>query len=144
MVPTGATPHADDPTTWDVSCDDATLYTGGLDGRTLTHYTATIDAAGNIDGQYDEWFYGTYSGEDGSFGGIHTVGTFSVDGKTSTATYHAKIVGGTCSFAGAKGTIAVDMAVAVNGGYVVTLIRPNPAPVPAPTCNPIDPVPLSA
>ncbi len=142
-APTGATPHADDPTTFDISCDGGSLFTGGLDGHTVFHWAGTMDAAGNIAAQYDEWFYGTYSGEDGSFGGIHAVGTFSVDGKTSTFTAHARIVAGTCSFAGAGGTFDANGLSVSPGGYVITLIRPNPAPVPAPTCNPIDPVPVS-
>ena len=140
-VPRDVTPHAGDPTKFDASCDLKSTYTGGLVGGPVGHMKITVDTvSGNMSGTMDEWFYGTYSGEDGSFGGIHFAGSFFVDGKTNTLWGTGKILGGTCSFTGSQGTLRFD-GVGVYGGFVWQLTRPNPAPVSAPTCNPIDLVP---
>ena len=141
-VPRAVTPHAGDPTKFDGSCYFGSTYTGGLVGHTAGHMTVTVDAiSGNMSGKFDEWFYGTYTGDSGSYGGVHYAGSFFIDGQTSTLWGTGKILGGTCSFADSKGSLRFD-GMDVYGGFVWQLTRPNPAPVPAPTCNPIDPVPF--
>lgn len=134
-------PHADDPTTFDFSCGIASVYSGGLDGHTLGNMTGTIDVSGNTVGTYDEWFYGTLSSEDGTLGGIHYQGWFAVDGKTNGFRGGAKIVGGTCSFAGAAGAFAFS-GISVAGGWSMQLVRPEPKPAPSATCDPVDPNPV--
>jgi hypothetical protein len=136
-VCSAATPHAGDPTKVDVECDATSTYTGGLDGETRDHLAATIDlASGDTDGVFDEWFYGAYSGEDGSLGGLHYRGTFVIDGATSTFHATAKIFEGTCFFQGSRGTATFD-GNAAYGGFVMKLIHPKPAPESSPTCNPL-------
>lgn len=137
ILPGDVTPHPDDPTQIDFTCTYSVLYAGGFDGRTVGTLTATADATtGNMGGDFEEWFYGTYSGEDGSFGGIHYAGTFTVDGKTSTFTALARIDAGTCSFAGAGGRASFD-GMATHGGFVFELERPAQPPDSSPTC-PVD------
>jgi len=141
-VPTDVRPHADDPTKFDASCDLGSTYTGGLVGHTAGYMTITVDTlSGDVSGTFDEWFYGTYTGDSGSYGGLHYVGSFFLDGATNSLGGTGEIVGGTCSFTGSSGTLRFDGA-NVYGGFVWQLTRPNPTPVPAPTCNPIDPVPV--
>jgi hypothetical protein len=137
-VCSAATPHSGDPTKVDVACDASSTYTGGLDGETRDHLTATVDlATGDItEGAFDEWFYGTYSGEDGSLGGLHYAGSFFIDGKTSSFHATAKILGGTCFFKGSRGTVNFD-GMEVYGGFVMKLIRPAPVPASDSTCNPL-------
>jgi len=140
-VPRDVKPHAD-PTKFDVTCYVGSTYTGGLVGHTAGHMRVTVDTVtGNMSGTADEWFYGRYPGDDGSYGGIHFTASFSIDGKTNSLRGTGKIVGGTCSFTGSKGTLSFD-GFDVYGGFIWQLTRPNPKPVSSPTCNPIDPVPV--
>jgi len=142
-VPQSYTPHTDDPTTFDVTCDFGSLWTGALEGHTLGRFTATMDVvSGDISGFADEWFYGTYTDEPGSFGGIHISAPFFIDGSTSTLREQAAIIEGTCSFAGSSGMFTFN-GTSVFGGFVAQWTRPEPAPPPAPTCNPVTPAPVS-
>lgn len=130
--PQSLRPRGSPPSSITLSCTGTTLWNGGWTGRTVLKVTATIDARGNITGTADEWFYGVYT-PDNSVGGLHWVGRFGVQGGQFWAT--ARIVGGTCSFAGSRGSGSFD-GYQLNGGYTFSWIRPVRKPAPA-TCNPL-------
>jgi hypothetical protein len=136
LPPQSFAPDAGDPTHAAFACGIGSFYTGGLNGHTVGSMTGTIDLSGNIAGTYQEWFYGSYSGEDGSFGAIHFVGVFSIDGKTNGFIAKGRIVEGTCSFSSATGTLdAAGQSVA--GGLTVVLTRPVATRASSAACNPV-------
>ena len=115
------------------------MYDGDFTGRTIIHYRTQIDSTTfRISGQFDEMFIGTYAG-DHSVGALHTKGTFTID---ENGAFHAlaRIVSGTCSWAGSTGSITYD-GYQTNGGYVGQWVRPVVRPAADPTCNPVDWVP---
>ena len=127
-----------DPTTFALDCRGLnSIYTGGFTGQTTSHLKFTIDVYGNIEGTFDEWFYGRYMG-DGTLGELHVRGTFSIDGATSGFVAEADIVDGTCGFVGSTGTATFD-GHSLFGGYTFRWTRPTPPVTPDPTCNPVDP-----
>ncbi|MCA1831185.1 MAG: hypothetical protein ABR548_11035 [Actinomycetota bacterium] len=127
-----------DPTVFAIDCKGTgSIYTGGFTGHTLIQIVGTLDVYGNINGNYNEWFYGSYLG-DGSQGGLHTRGTFSINGETAEFFAAARIVDGTCGFAGSTGTFTAD-GNSFTGGFTATWYRPSPLPTADATCNPVDP-----
>jgi hypothetical protein len=130
-----------DPTTFTVDCRGVnSIFTGGFTGQTLSHLVYTMDVSGNIQGTYDEWFYGRYMG-DGTQGELHFKGTFSGDGDTAEFFAEAQIVDGTCGFAGSTGTFTAD-GTTLFGGYTANWIRPKAPVPPDATCDPVDPASL--
>lgn len=99
-----------------------------VDGSFMGHSVATtitkVNSNTGATGTFDEWIYGMYWG-DGSVGGLHVRGTFtisSVDGGFSST---GTIVGGTCDFAGSTGTLN-STGYGVTGGYSGSWILPAP------------------
>jgi hypothetical protein len=122
-----------------LECWGGSVWDGGWSGHTIIHLIATVDMAGRFAGTYQEWFTGTYLG-DNSYGGIHTRGHFSID-ENNQFIAQAKIVGGSCGFAGSSGSVAYD-GNSVHGGFVGEWFRPPTKPGPA-TCVPERPSPLT-
>lgn len=125
-----------DPIAVQVTCYGGGAYwNGGFTGHTIVKVQATMDADGNLKGTYDDWFYGSYTG-DYTVGELHFKGTFRTEGSQFFA--EAKIVDGTCGFAGSTGT-ATYYGNGMLGEYKAEWIRPKTPVAPDPTCNPIDP-----
>jgi hypothetical protein len=135
-IPLGAGTGADGSV--DLVCSGGSIWDGDFLGRTVIYMRQTIDSASHVTGTYEEFFVGTYAG-DQSRGGIHTKGYFVVDEKNSFYA-RAEIVGATCDWAGSSGSMVADGFV-VNGGYVVTWNRPPASAASDPACNPVDWVP---
>ena len=119
----------------DITCTGTTLWNGGFTGRTVITVQARIDARGNIVGTADEWFYGIYTA-DNTLGGLHMTHRFSVDGATGGFVSEATLSGGTCGFAGSKGT-GTFIGHSLFGGYSWSWKRDPAAANAAPTCNPL-------
>jgi hypothetical protein len=75
-----------------------------------------------VSGTIDEWLYGM-SWADGSIGGLHFTGSYSISSTDGGFAATATIVGGTCDFAGSSGTLSFTGYTA-NGGYSGTWILP--------------------
>jgi hypothetical protein len=122
--------------TMEVTCTGTTFWNGGFTGRTVITVQAHVDASGNIVGTADEWFYGMYI-PDHTIGGLHMTHRFSVDGATSSFISEATLTGGTCAFAGSRGT-GTFIGHSTFGGYTWSWRR-DPAAAAAPaTCNPLE------
>jgi hypothetical protein len=91
-----------------------------IQGVALLHVSSGV-----LSGTYTETFYGTYV-KDQRTGTLTTKGRF---GTTEQQTFfaRARIVGGTCGFAGSGGWMSYDGA-SVHGGYVGSWRHPAPAP----------------
>jgi hypothetical protein len=118
-------------------CAGAGPFDGGWTGIAYDTYRITVDTAGNASGVSDSWLYARYMG-DGTYGGLHFKGTFSIDAATGSFQESARIVGGTCAFAGSSGSISFTGQES-HGGYVASWSRPSGAAVDG--CNPFDPTP---
>lgn len=124
----------DEMTQAQVSCVGTTTWNGDFTGKTTLTASGTMYAAGGFSGVYEEWFYGEYLPER-IVGGLHMVGTVEID---THLAFHAeaKIIGGTCGFADAKGWITFD-GFETNGGYVGEWVRPKQGSS-ATVCQPVD------
>ncbi len=122
------------PTTFDITCTGTSQWDGALTGREVAHIVGTIDVEGNMSANYEAWFTGTYI-VDHTVGGFHEFGTVAVDGATLGFQAHARVVSGSCSFAGSTGRFDFD-GNAETGGYTGTWTRPA---VPPATSNPCVP-----
>lgn len=121
--------------TMEITCTGTTFWNGGFTGRTVLTVQAHIDANGNVIGTADEWFYGMYL-PDKTVGGLHMTHRFSVDGTTRSFYSEAILIGGTCGFAGSRGT-GIFIGYQEFGGYTLSWER-DPASATAPaTCNPL-------
>ncbi|HUR76984.1 MAG TPA: hypothetical protein VMZ22_03475 [Acidimicrobiales bacterium] len=100
----------------------------------MVHIRATVATSGRMSGTHEEMFVGTYAG-DKSYGGLLMKGYLEVDENTHFFA-RAKIVSGTCAWAGSTGTMNFD-GFGVNGGYVGEWNRPAARPAADPTCNPL-------
>ncbi|MDP9183149.1 MAG: DUF3224 domain-containing protein [Actinomycetota bacterium] len=125
FIPTSATPTSD-PEVFKVDFTGGSLWDGDFTGRTVVHGTALMNiTTGALTGTYTETFYGTYV-PDGRTGSFTTRGT-------ATSTEHltffarARIVSGTCGFAGSTGQLAYD-GLSVHGGYVGRWAHPRTPP----------------
>jgi hypothetical protein len=121
LKPTG------DPNVFAVTFTGGSVYDGGFTGHTVVHGDGTIATSGEMDADYAETFYGTYSPDLES---APRTGSFTMKGHLHITsdlqfTARAKIVSGTCGFAGSTGSMAYS-GMAVNGGYVGSWSRPAP------------------
>jgi len=139
-VPTALGTTAD-PQVYTVDCTASSAWTGDLTGREFVHFHATVTTSGRVDGTWEGVFVGTYAG-DNSYGGLRTVGSFSVD--ENNQFLGSATISGTCAWAGSTGSmsfsgLSVIAEPRVNGGgYEGTWQRPAVAPAADPTCNPFD------
>lgn len=131
-------PAAADVEDSQIECWAGSTWDGGWTGHTILHIVATFDTMGRFAGRYEEWLIGTFAG-DNSYGGLHTKGRFAID-EHNEFEARGKIVGGSCAFAGSKGTFSAD-GNSVHGGYVGKWVRKATAAEPG--CVPDVPVPAS-
>ena len=119
-------------------CQGHSTWDGDFTGYSVARIDATIDPlTGRMSGTYEETFVGRYV-RDGSFGSLHTRGSVWVD-ENQAFVARAEIVGGTCSWSAARGSMAFD-GHGLNGGYVGSWS--GPASAPAEPCNPVGEVPM--
>ncbi|MBK5305124.1 MAG: hypothetical protein JJD92_00395 [Frankiaceae bacterium] len=129
-----------DPNVFTVTFTGGSIWNGAFTGHTVVHGVATIATSGAMDGDYTEIFYGTYYPDLESaprIGSLTTKGHVHVTSDLEF-TARAKIVSGTCGFAGSTGSMSYD-GMAVNGGYVGRWTRPAGAAAVDPTCAPAPP-----
>lgn len=119
------------PTRVTLHCLAGAAFNGSFMGHGIATTVQTVDtgppvntATPSVSGSFDEWFYGMYWA-DGSIGGLHFRGTFSISSKDGTFFATATIVGGTCDFAGATGSLTFN-GYSTNGGYSGSLTLPAP------------------
>jgi hypothetical protein len=136
-IPVGAG-TTEDPDVISLTCSGGSIWDGELTGHTVVHVDATLTTSGAMHGTYEEFFVGTYLGDD-SHGGLRTRGTVDVF-EDGAFTARAAIVEGTCDWLGSTGSMAYD-GFAVNGGYVGEWTRPVGPPASDPACNPVTGVP---
>lgn len=121
--------------TVEATCTGTTFWNGGFTGRTVITVQFRVDARGSIEGTADEWFYGVFTA-DNTVGGLHMTHRFSVDGATGGFVSEATLTGGTCGFAGSKGT-GTFIGHSLFGGYTWSWKRDPRASTASPTCNPL-------
>lgn len=133
-VPTGPPSPTDDAQAVELQCTGQSMWNGDFTGRTVAHISATVATSGRMYGTYEEMFVGTYMG-DMSYGGLLTKGYLEID-ENGQFLARAKIVSGTCAWAGSTGTMNFD-GTAAYGGYVGQWNRPAVPPAADPTCDPL-------
>ncbi len=122
-----------DPNVVQFECTGGALWNGGFTGQTRARLTATMDLTTfDVAGTYEDLFIGRHV-SDGSDGTMLFRGTFTIDGATKAFEAHARIVEGTCAFAGSTG-FADYAGNLVDGGYVVKWIRPKKRAASDPAC----------
>ena len=127
------------PGSFTASCSGGSPFNGGWTGHDVYQLTGTLYPNGDFEGFSDAWLYAVYTG-DGTYGGIHFRGAFSIDGTTGGFEEEARIVGGTCAFKGSTGTISFT-GHELYGGYVAKWSHPDNRA--DPTCNPFNPLPVA-
>ena len=140
FVPTELAPTSD-PDVYTATFSGGSVWNGDFTGHTAIHGVAAMNVmTGDMEGDYTETFYGTYYPDAQSaprYGSLTTKGHFHVTSNLEFIT-RAKIVSGTCGFAGSSGTMAYD-GFSTNGGYVGSWTRPSGAASLDPTCTPAPP-----
>ena len=130
------------PSEVSLTCTGTTTWNGGFAGKTVIIAHATVDAAGNISGTADEWFYGIYTPTN-SLGSLAMFHRFSIDGTTGGFLSEMTILGGTCAFEGSTGR-ATFLGNQYFGGYEITwILSGGPGPT-DPTCSPVGDLPADS
>lgn len=136
IVFTGLTPTAD-PTVYSFTFSGGSIWDGDFTGHTVVQGAGFVNVlTGAFRGTYTETLYGTYL-PDHRTGSLTTVGSVSTT-PTLGFTAVARIVSGTCGFAGSKGRMRYDGTI-VHGGYVGSWVHPRTTPAADPSCTPAPP-----
>ena len=110
------------PSAVTLRCLAGALFDGSFMGHSIATTVQTARTSLSVTGTIDAWLYGMYW-VDGSVGGLHYKGSYSISSADGSFTATTTIVGGTCDFAGSTGTLNFS-GYTLNGGYSGSWILP--------------------